>query len=206
MDFWTRIDSVRGANDVLTHPFYVRWSAGELTREELSRYAGEYRHAVVALAECADGAAGAAPPELRAGLAAHAAEEAEHVELWDRFARAVGADVDRERLPETSACVAAWAGSDDDTLAERLVALYAIEAAQPAISAAKLAGLRDHYDLDTPDATSYFELHEQLDVAHAAAGRELIERLLPGADEDALVARAEAVLRGNWQLLDGVDR
>ena len=44
------------------------------------------------------------------------------------------------------------------------------------------------------------------DVEHAADGWRLIEARLDGADEDALVAEAERVLRANWTLLDGVER
>jgi pyrroloquinoline-quinone synthase len=205
MDFWDRIETVRDSCDVLQHPFYVRWSAGSLSREELARYAGEYRHAVVALADCSEQAAASAPPALATGLSAHAAEERDHVELWDRFARAVGSEAPTEPRPETVTCAREWA-CEDAGLLERLVAMYALEAGQPAISVAKLEGLREHYGLDTPDATAYFELHAERDIEHAAAGRALIERLAPGADEDRLVARAEAVLRGNWELLDGVDR
>lgn len=29
---------------LLEHPFYRRWEAGELSREELTRYAEQYRH------------------------------------------------------------------------------------------------------------------------------------------------------------------
>ena len=90
------------------------------------------------------------------------------------------------------------------TLVGSAVALYAIESGQPAISQTKLVGLREHYGVGDPEATAYFELHSQLDHEHAAAGRELIEARLDGADTDALVAEAEAVLRGNWRLLDGV--
>src|SRR3954464_14876796 len=50
MEFWSQLEAVRERHDVLTHPFYQRWSAGELTRAELAVYAGQYRHAVVALA------------------------------------------------------------------------------------------------------------------------------------------------------------
>jgi pyrroloquinoline-quinone synthase len=208
MEFWNRIDDVLADGDVLRHPFYVRWSAGELTRPELARYAGEYRHAVVALADCASRAAESAPAELAPGLRAHASEEAEHIELWDRFAAAVGGDARQTPLPETERCARAWSCEGDAELLERLVALYAIEAAQPEISRTKLDGLRDHYDLDSPDAIAYFVLHAERDIEHAAAGRALIERLLADgqADEDRLLARAESVLRANWELLDGVDR
>jgi len=64
-----RLDAERERYHTLRHPFYLRWSAGELTREQLAVYAGQYRHAVVALADLAarDGDAEHAPnPCLRA--------------------------------------------------------------------------------------------------------------------------------------------
>ena len=53
MNVIAAIDAARERWNVLEHPFYTRWERGELTREELARYAGEYRHAVVALARAA---------------------------------------------------------------------------------------------------------------------------------------------------------
>ena len=205
MEFWSQLEAVRERHDVLTHSFYQRWSAGELTREELAVYAGQYRHAVVALADASAAAARTAGPELRPGLERHAAEEASHVALWDDFAAAVGGSPADEAAPETDACARAWAGDGERPFLASLVALYAIESAQPAISATKRAGLAEHYGIDG-EGSAYFTLHEELDVEHAAAGRALIERHLDGADTDALVAEAEAVLRANWELLDGVER
>lgn len=204
MSFWDRMQQLRADHDVLNHPFYVRWSAGELSAAELARYGGEYRHAVVALAEAAEGAAAAAPPELRPGLEAHAREEAEHVAVWDGFAHAVGADLDRDPLPETVACAETWIGHADRSLLRSLVAVYAVEAAQPAISETKLAGLRAHYGVEGAPGTTYFELHAERDHEHAAAGRELIDRLRSDADDEELLAEAESVLTANWGLLDGM--
>ena len=107
--------------------------------------------------------------------------------------------------PETAECAAAWEGEGRD-FAGHLVALYAIESAQPAISRVKADGLREHYGFDAGPATAYFDLHAELDVEHAAAERALIEPRLDGADADALLAEAEGVLRANWELLDGVER
>jgi pyrroloquinoline-quinone synthase len=196
MEFFEELDAVRERWNVLRHPFYTRWSEGTLTRDELAYYSGQYRHAVVALAQAARSAADAEP-----ALAPHAAQEAAHVELWDEFVAAAGGDSAAAPAPETAACAQTWA--KDTSLLETLVGIYAIEAAQPAISATKAAGLRDRYGID---ATAYFDLHEQLDVEHAAAGRAFISERLDGADRAALVARAEEVLKANWQLLDGVDR
>ena len=107
--------------------------------------------------------------------------------------------------PETAVCAARGRATDRDLLGH-LVALYAIESAQPAISRVKADGLREHYGFAAGPATAYFDLHAELDVEHAAEGRELIAARLDGADEDALVAEAERVLEANWTLLDGVER
>jgi pyrroloquinoline quinone (PQQ) biosynthesis protein C len=81
--------------------------------------------------------------------------------------------------------------------------MYAIESAQPAISATKQDGLALHYGISEAE---YFSLHRELDVEHAAQARELIARRLEGADQDSLIGAAEAALEANWQLLDGVER
>ena len=202
MELWSRLADVRARWNMLDHPFYVRWSRGDLSAEDLALYAGQYRHAVVAIAKAANGAATVSG---RADLAAHAGEEAAHVSLWDAFARAAGTDGPQPAEPETTECAEAWAGEVRDLLGH-LVALYAIESAQPAISRVKADGLREHYGFAPGPATAYFDLHAERDVEHAAEGRALIAERLDGADVDSLVAEAERVLRANWTLLDGVER
>jgi pyrroloquinoline-quinone synthase len=188
-----RLDAVSDRWNVLRHPFYRRWECGELTRDELAYYAGEYRHAVVALA----GLAASASDE------SHAAEEAAHVSLWDDFAAAVGADLDRPPRTETTECAQAWSGEG----LEGVAALYAIESAQPEISRAKLDGLVRWYGFEPgTKGTRYFDLHAERDHDHAARSRDVLAERARPEDVDRLVGAAEAALRGNWALLDGVDR
>ncbi len=191
MNLIERIDEARARWNVLDHPFYLRWERGELSRDELAFYAGEYRHAVVALADAA----------VSGGDAAHAAEEKAHIALWDDFAAALDAPLDRRPRTETSDCAAAW--RRDDALEARAV-LYAVESGQPGISRTKLEGLIGHYRFTRQSpGTLYFELHAERDTEHAAASRRVLEATRP-EDADRLVGAAEAALQGNWRLLDGV--
>ncbi len=218
MDVLARIDQVRRACNVLEHPFYQRWSAGELSAEELGFYAGEYRHAVVALAEASEAVAAKSEPEHRSGLKRHAAEERSHVALWEEFAAAAKRNereraqstLTREPLGETVRCAQAWTAGDEAL--EHLAVLYAIEASQPEIAQTKLEGLTERYGYSPEGpAVAYFQLHATLDVEHARQAHELIAGLMSSEATqapdlaDRMVAHASAALRGNWGLLDGVE-
>ena len=130
MNVIAAIDAARERWNVLKHPFYVRWERGELTRDELARYAGEYRHAVVALARSA----------RTAGL--HAEEEASHIALWDDFASALGNGDRHEPLPETRCCASAWSAAEDELGAAAI--LYAVESGSSGTTYFELHAERDH--------------------------------------------------------------
>jgi len=198
---WDRIEEARARHDVLQHPFYIRWSAGELSSEELARYSGQYRHAVTAIADLSAEAAAELPehPEL----AGHADEERAHIEMWDGFVDAVGGDSAAAPTAETAQCVEVW--TERDGALSALGRLYAIESGQPEISKTKLEGLAAHYGVDSPEGTRYFTVHRGRDVEHAAEGKELLEELICSPeDEDIVVAAAESAFEANWRLLDGV--
>ena len=161
---WERIERSRERWDVLRHPFYRRWSAGELTADELARYSGQYRHAVEAIATMSAAAADALPerPELRR----HAAEELGHLRLWDGFVNASGGDASDMPTSETEECVRAWTA--DDGVAAILARLYAIESGQPEISSTKREGLLERYGFS--DGAGHGLLPDPRDPGRRARG------------------------------------
>jgi pyrroloquinoline-quinone synthase len=199
---WKRIEQSRARHNVLEHPFYVRWSAGELSREELARYAGQYRHATEAIARLCEQAADSAPADHREEVASHASEEETHVGLWDDFVQAAGGEIGAEPTPETAECIRAWT-APAGYLAD-LARLYAIESGQPEIARVKREGLARFYGIDGGAGSEYFRVHEDTDDAHAEESRRLISQTMGPEDEDAIVEAAESAFRANWRLLDGV--
>ena len=197
MQLIERLDAARRRWNVLEHPFYRRWECGELSRDELTAYAGEYRHAVVALADSADQAAPLAGSE-HAGRGARARRPLGRLRCGGRRAARPA------RLEGTTKCVTAWTSAADPL--EALGILYAVEAGQPDVSRTKLDGLVEHYGFEPESpATSYFTLHAERDHEHAAESRDLLERHARPEDADRIVDAAERALIGNWSLLDGVD-
>jgi pyrroloquinoline-quinone synthase len=185
-----RIEERKERWNVLRHPFYRRWDDGGLTRDELRRYAGEYAYAVRALAHTA----------MVAGD--HAADEAAHVQLWERFRASLGDPVESPPLEGTHAFVRSLL---EVTPCTSLGVLYALESAQPDVSRTKLAGLVRHYGYAPDDAgLEYFRVHIDLDEDHAARARTLLEERARPEDEEAVVAAADRALAGNWALLDSV--
>jgi pyrroloquinoline-quinone synthase len=207
--------------NLLKHPFYTAWTAGELTREDLREYAAEYWHHVSAFpsylgalhARLEDG-------PLRRMVASNLANEEgvtspdgrAHSDLWMDFAKGMGAEASdvkaRTLQPETGALMegfrqVARRGSPVAALA----AFYAYESRVPAIAKEKACGLTDHYGADKA-TTRYFTLHQTADVHHANVWRELIAGELnrnPEAEQEALNA-VEQTAASLWFALDGVER
>jgi pyrroloquinoline-quinone synthase len=187
--------------DLLKHSFYTRWTAGELSLGELRSYATEYHHVVMAMPRWLEQMAVRTPAE-GPGLMAHAREEAAHVPMWDDFAVALGCDrgsVERS-VPGEAATKLLATGDELVASGRGAEALWALESQAPAVSAAKLQGLRAHYGMSGGPGTRYFELHTTLDVRHT---REL--EVLVAGDHGSGDA-AEAVLERLHGLLSSVER
>jgi pyrroloquinoline-quinone synthase len=75
--------------------------------------------------------------------------------------------------------------------------LYCYENQIPAVSAAKIEGLKANYKITEDDTLRYFAVHESADVEHAAQWEALIERhQVPAAEAAAVADRVLDALNG----------
>jgi pyrroloquinoline-quinone synthase len=200
-----RIDSEIEKRSLLKHSFYKMWSEGKLTIDHLQGYSKEYFQLVKIVPKFVESIAEATHnPDI---ITNNAREEAEHVELWVRFATALG--VSKSDLigyggsEKTNQAVANLMALANLTSEEAVAAMYAYEMELPKISRSKIDGLKKLYGKDSEDATKYFEIHEEADVRHAQVWREIIQRIPQERQESAFNAAIKSLQAQNL-LLDSV--
>jgi pyrroloquinoline-quinone synthase len=221
-EFFEQLEARINKYDLLCHPFYKAWAAGELSRDDLREYAQHYYHHVEAFPSylaalelrLADG-------ELRRAVLANMCDEkgvegrpgkdsVPHSDLWLDFAEGMGSSRNLEwhsPVPEIRKLIrhfhqVASEGSPEEALA----AFYAYESQVPRIAKEKDLGLREKYGADGKTC-GYFSLHATADVYHSRIWRNQLERRIaakPEAAEPALDA-AEKTAFMLWQALDGIE-
>jgi pyrroloquinoline-quinone synthase len=215
-DFLSLLDARIAQYDLLCHPYYRAWSAGELTRDDLREYATGYYHHVAAFptylsalhSRLEDG------PLRRSLLRNLCEEEIEgrpHSEMWLDFAEGMGADRaavgERAPMPEVEALVEEFRHvASTGSTAEALAAFYAYESQIPRIAKEKAAGLTERYGADNRTA-GYFKLHQSADVQHSEVWRELLAREVAAHPEqaEAGIAQAEHTAQSLWRVLDAME-
>jgi pyrroloquinoline-quinone synthase len=208
------LDEMIQSRSILTHPFYVAWQRGDLTREQLATYATFYYPHVAAFPGYLERARNRAAnslvrSEIENNLADELGNPARHSELWLDFAEELG--VDRETVataqprPAAAAVVDTFNARASGDTAGALAALYAYESQQPEVSKQKLAGLRESYGVTSPKALAYFEVHAEADIHHSEGERQAITRCLAdGASPEGVLESASDALDAYWGLLDGI--
>ncbi|MHB1584731.1 MAG: iron-containing redox enzyme family protein [Acidimicrobiales bacterium] len=170
---------------LLTHPFYRRWEAGQVTTEELAHYAAQYRHFEAALpAFLAELEVGLPDGPARRLVAANLADErgdpVPHLELFDRFVDAVGATAEPP-APATRALLATYAELLAEGAVPALAGFVAYESQAAEVAASKAAGLRSHYRFDGA-GVSFWEHHADVDGRHGDWLRHALGELLEVGD------------------------
>jgi pyrroloquinoline-quinone synthase len=221
-EFLIALDARVSQYDLLSHPFYQAWSAGELTVADLREYARDYYHQVKSfptyLAELAvrleDG-------ELRDAVLANMTDEkgmedqpgtagTDHAELWLDFAEGMGSSrnlVQHNPAPEVTGLIDSFHRlAAEGSTAEALAAFYAYESQVPRIAEEKNRGLEKMYGA-SEKTRGYFTLHTTADVYHSQVWREQLAKQVaakPETAEKALNA-AESTAQLLWLVLDGME-
>lgn len=209
------IDREVAERHLLKHPFYLAWTRGELSKEALSDYAGQYYHHVAAFptylstvhAKCDDQPT---RRELLDNLIDEEAGSPNHPALWLQFAEGLGltaADVQSaEKCAETENLIGTFRSVCAGSTAEGLSALYAYESQIPAICESKIDGLKKHYGFNDPKHYQYFSVHIEADLEHAEAERKMLRQHVTDQNVGAVNASVSRVLGALWEMLSGVCR
>ncbi len=221
-EFFEQLDARIAKYDLLCHPFYKAWSAGELTRDDLREYAQDYYHHVEAFpsylaalgVRLEDG-------ELRGAVLANLFDEkgmdgqsgrdsVPHSDLWLDFAEGMGSSRNLEwhnPVPEIRQLVRHFQQvASDGSPEEALAAFYAYESQVPRIAQEKERGLREMYGADDKTC-GYFSLHATADIYHSRVWRKQLEKRIAAHPEaaDAALNAAENTARALWKALDGIE-
>lgn len=218
-EFFQQLDGRIAKYDLLCHPFYKAWNAGELTRENLREYAQDYFHHV----EAFPGYLGEFANRLENGSLRHAVVanmqdelgnsangDRPHSELWLDFVEGMGGSrefADHKPVAEIENLTSQFKKvATEGTPEEALAAFYAYESQVPRVAQEKARGLRDMYNADEK-TYGYFTLHTTADVFHSQAWKNQLAKSVegnPAAAEKALNA-GEAAAKALWNALDGIE-
>ena len=219
--FLSRLDDCIRKYDLLCHPFYKAWSAGELTRDDLREYAEDYYHHVEAFPTyLAELGVRLEEGEVRRAVLANMTDEkggedlfgnpqTSHAELWLDFVEGMGGSRKPKRQPvvEVRQLISHFHRiAGEGTQEEALAAFYAYESQVPRVAQEKDRGLRDLYSADEK-TRAYFTLHTTADVHHSRIWRTQLEKRIgenPEGAERALAA-AESAAKALWNTLDGIE-
>jgi pyrroloquinoline-quinone synthase len=216
-NFLDALDALVAEKHLLKHPFYVLWTEGRLSRENLREYAVSYYPHVAAFPRYVSGVhSNCEDAVLRSELLENLIEEergeANHPELWRRFAGALGAAAESltpsARTPEVSELIACFLETTrEGSVAEGLAALYAYESQIPEIARTKREGLAAFYGITDPEAVRFFSVHEAADVWHRQVEREALGRAaVSESDREKALSAARRCLEALNRALDGVMR
>ncbi len=222
-EFLAQLDACIAKYDLLCHPFYKAWSAGELTRNDLREYSRDYYHHVEAFPSyLAAFALRQEEGDIRRAVLANMGEEngcdangtggagIPHSELWLDFAEGMGAGRNLQShtpIQEIGDLLRHFGNvAREGAPEEALAAFYAYESQVPRIAQTKEQGLRQWYAADDKTC-GYFTLHATADVYHSNVWRKQLEKRI-GTDPqtaDAALAAAENAARTLWRALDGIE-
>lgn len=202
---------------ILKHPFYVKWSEGKLTLDELRKYARQYYKWVenfpmfisAVHSNCAD-------IRIRKLLMENLSDEEgfksgsqSHPLLWLNFCSALGlyAELVRQTTPitETRNMVNGfyeYCRNCDYRIG--VASLLAYEYQIPEVSRVKIDGLKKFYGIESDKAIEFFSVHETADIHHREAELNILLEKCNNGEQDKFLGVIDKAAGLYWQMLDGV--
>ena len=219
-----KVSAVITEKHLLKHPFYVAWTEGKLTKEQLKHYAEQYFYNVLAEPTYLSAVHFNTPhmhsptnsgdisvrQEVLRNLMDEEYGEKNHPALWKQFAFALGATdqslTETNALPTTEKLVSTFRNIClNRPFYAGLAALHAFESQVPDIAAVKIEGLEKFYGMKNSTDYEFFSVHQKADIYHSQAEWAIIERFAdtPEKQEEVLAATKEAC-NALWGFLDGI--
>lgn len=218
------VAAVISSKHLLGHPFYIEWTSGRLTTEQLRFYAEQYYHHVLAEPTYISAVHARTPhffsdgepaditvrQEILKNLISEEFGDKNHPALWKKFAQSLGATAETlalaAPLPTTTQLIETFRRlCGEEPFYVGLAALHAFESQAPDIAATKIAGLVRYYGITDPEAYEFFTVHQEADIWHSAAEWSLIERFASTPAKQAeVIAATDATCDALWKFLDGV--
>jgi pyrroloquinoline-quinone synthase len=190
---------------LLSHPFYRRWEAGQLSREELTSYAEQYRYFETMLPTFLESLSEQLPEgTARDAVLDNLRDETappSHLELFELFATQYGAD-NVEASPAMVQLLEAYRDVLSRGPESALAGLWAYESQGAAIASSKAEGLRTHYGVDSI-GVAFWDAHWLVEGDHAAWTLDAIAALQPDAND--VVDATRRVGEAWWSFLDERD-
>lgn len=215
-EFFTELDTRIAKYDLLCHPFYKAWSAGELTSEDLRDYGQNYFHHVNEFPQYLQEFAARLPlGDVRRAVEANLNEEIgldgsrPHSELWLDFVEGMGGVRAGSARPvaEIEELTRRFHSAAQQSAPEEALAMfYAYESQVPRVAAEKARGLQAMYGADAKTC-EYFTLHTTADVYHSRVWKRQLAKSIegnPAAAGRALIA-GENAAKALWNALDGIE-
>jgi pyrroloquinoline-quinone synthase len=215
--FVLRVDQEIERQSLLKHPFYQLWSKGDLSINHLQGYSKEYFQLVKLIPRFVgniisnsfvSGLPYFANESFTKLLNNSMQEESDHITPWVDFATSIGVPknelLDYQGSDKTNKATEEMRNLTEESVTQGAAAMYAYEKELPKISNTKLEGLQNFYGLTDKKCLNYFEIHQEIDIKHAAIWREALESIDSNADQEAAFAASKSSLTCLNTILDDV--
>jgi pyrroloquinoline-quinone synthase len=135
-------------------------------------------------------------------------EESDHIAPWIDFATSIGVQkkelLDYQGSDKTNKAIEDMRSLTEKSVIGGVAAMYAYEKELPKISNTKIEGLQNFYGLTDKRCLNYFEIHQEIDIKHAAIWRDALKSIDSNAEKEEAFSASNSSLKCLNTILDDV--